>query len=100
MSETTTEVAGSNKDNPVWMKFVRDEDDNIQWGRIFLALALTALSGYIASQAQRAGGNIDFVTQARMKIALHQQKLGRSISAFGDTITTEGIAAYEKARPV
>lgn len=61
-------MVGESRDNPVFMKFIRDEQDNVKWGNILLLTVLTIASGYLASRAQRLGANPDITIQAKMKL--------------------------------
>jgi hypothetical protein len=45
------------KEQPLYMKLIANDDGQVQWKRIVIALAVTALSGWLASSSQRWGGS-------------------------------------------
>jgi hypothetical protein len=58
---------GASPDNPVYFRFLRDEDNALDWKKIVVMLGLTVLSGYLATQSQRAGSSPDQMKAARMR---------------------------------
>lgn len=94
------QVAGESAARPVYMKMVRDGDGEIRWGRILVMLAVTVLSGYLATKSQRAGGRIDFETELKMRAALAGQKTGSALCRAGCAISVASAKAYDRARPV
>ena len=94
-----SETPGTNADNPVFMRLIKDED-GIKWGNIVLALALTAASGYLASQSQRLGAKVDVNTIIKMRVAAAGERLGNEITKLGVSLSIVSARAYDRARPV
>jgi hypothetical protein len=92
-------VTGGSKDNPIFMKLIRD-DDGVKWGNIVVMLALTVVSGYLATKSQRAGSKIDFEREVKMRVAMFGEKLGNEITRAGVKLSLASSRAYDKARPV
>lgn len=93
-----TEPSGT-RDNPVWMKIIHDED-GIKWANLIVMLGLTALSGYLAARAQRAGSNPDLGVELRLKIAAAGERLGNEITKVGVALSISSARAYDRARSV
>jgi hypothetical protein len=94
-----TIVPGSTKDEPVFMKLIRDED-GIKWGNMLVMLGLTVLSGYLASKSQRWGSSPDVATALKMRAALAGEKIGNEITRAGIALSIASSRAYDRARPV
>jgi hypothetical protein len=60
-------ILGATKEHPIFFKFLRDDENNLDWKKIVLMLALTALSGYLATSSQRLGSHPDQLRTARMR---------------------------------
>jgi hypothetical protein len=80
------------------MKLVRDGDGQVQWGKIVVMLALTVVSGYLASQSQRAGARPDLVKQAKMRAYLTVEKAARVQAAAWKRVEGFAHTAYEIER--
>lgn len=93
-----TPVPGSTPDNPLFFKFLRDEDDQISLKKIVVMLALTALSGYLATQAQRAGSSPDQLKSARMRVHRAAETVSRRQAAFWSSVADHHHDLYEIAR--
>jgi hypothetical protein len=91
--------AGTSQENPIWMRFVKDEE-GIKWGNIILALALTAASGYLASQSQRLGSKPGVQTLLKMRIFNFGERLGNEITKVGVAVSIASARAYDRAKPI
>lgn len=90
--------------NPMW---IRLETGELNWKRILLALAVTAISGYIATQSQRGTSGPDVNTIARLRLARAGEQFGEGIiksgmelAAVGASIKLRSARAYANARPL
>ena len=92
-----TKAAGSAADAPLFMRLVRD-DDGVKWANILVMLAVTVVSGYLATKAQRAGSNPDSAREVRMKVARAQITVGSKLVRFGQRVEDAGWQAYDQAR--
>ena len=95
-----TEMIGSTEEHPIWMRLIKDDDDKIRWNRIIIALAFTAVSGYLAAASQRAGSHPDTMSLIKMRLAVMQQKIGRKMSKAGDSLYENGCKQFDMARPL
>ena len=93
-----TDQAGGSPEQPLYFKWVRDADGQVNWGRVVLALGLTALSAYLSMQAQRAGASPDAIKTLRMSAAQKQITLGVRLQRAGKRMEEAGWAAYDKVR--
>lgn len=93
----TGKPAGSAADAPLFMRLVRD-DDGVKWANILVMLAVTVVSGYLATKAQRAGSNPDSARELKMKVARAQITMGSKIVRLGQRVEETGWKAYEQAR--
>lgn len=100
MSESVSEIIGSTQQYPIWMRLVKDDDDKIRWNRILIALAFTAVSGYLATASQRAGSDIDAIALLKMRLAMLQQNIGRKLTKTGDALYESGCKRFDMARPL
>jgi hypothetical protein len=82
------------------MKVIRSDAGEVQWARIALMLALTVVSGYLATRSQRLGSRPDLEVQAKMRVALAEQKAGAALCRAGCALSVAGARAYDRARPV
>jgi hypothetical protein len=98
MPEETVQP-GTTAEQPFYFKWVRDEDGGIRWGRLILALALTAASAYLSVQAQRAGSSPDLNRTLVMSMARKRITLGVKIQRTGKAVEDAGWASYERLRP-
>lgn len=89
--------AGATADQPLYFRWVRD-DQGIQWDRLVLALALTALTAYVSVKSQKAAASPDFERSLRMGLAQRKITLGVRVQRAGKRIEEAGWAAYEAAR--
>lgn len=80
------------------MKLVRDGNGQVQWGRIAVMLALTVVSGYLATQSQRAGSNPDLIRQAKMRAYLAVEKIAHVQAVAWQRIEGFAHTAYEIER--
>lgn len=85
-------------DRPLFVKLVVDDDNKPRWGNILVMLGVTILSGWLASQSQRAGANPDATKQLRMKVARAEITIGHRLQRVGRSIEDAGWTAYESAR--
>lgn len=93
-----TEQAGASPEQPLYFKWVRDADGKVNWGRVLLALSLTALSAYVSVRAQRAGASPDGIRTMRMSAAQKQISMGVRIQRAGKRVEEAGWRAYEASR--
>lgn len=89
---------GTSRENPLYFKFLRDEQDNIQWSKVVLALALTVLSGYLATQAQRAGSGPDQLKAAKMRFHKTVETVARGQVVFWGKVADNASTRYDIAR--
>lgn len=93
-------MAGETQDQPIYVRWVTDDDGRLRWDRILVGLALTVVTGYLATAAQRAGSDPDLLTLGRMRAARGQQDLGRRLTRLGDRMYEAGCRNYDLARPL
>jgi cell division protein ZapA (FtsZ GTPase activity inhibitor) len=84
---------GSSPRNPL---HVRTESGEIDWKRVLVMLAITALSGYLAAQSQRSG--IDFNATVKMRAAKVGQHIGDALITTGIHISGAATKLYDSAR--
>jgi hypothetical protein len=80
------------------MKIILDEEGKISWKKIVIMLAVTALSGYIATQSQRAGSSADFARQLKMRGLLAVQKTAHLQAVAWQRIEGFAKTAYDIER--
>jgi hypothetical protein len=90
---------GSDPARPIYMRLVAGPDGSLSWQKIALMLAVTALSGFLASYGQRAGSEPDLIRSARMRAALASQRVCQAQADFWQRAATGSAQAYQKARP-
>lgn len=90
--------AGSSPESPVYFKWVRNDDDSINWGKVIISLSLTVLAAYLSVQTQRTAADPDFTRTVRMRLAQKQITLGVKMERAGKALEDAGWAAYEHAR--
>lgn len=56
-----TSAPANSPEHPFYVRWVTGDDGKVRWDRVVLALALTAVSGYLASRAQRWGSSASTV---------------------------------------
>jgi hypothetical protein len=96
MAQTT--ILGETPEHPIYFKFLRDEDLKLDWKKIAVMLALTALSGYLATQSQRLGSQPDQLRTARMR---YHRALGLAAAHQGEfwsRVAKHHADLYEVAR--
>lgn len=91
-------TAGTSADQPLYFKWVRDDDGQVNWGRVVLALGLTVLTAYLSVQTQRAASSPDFARTIRMSVARRKITAGVRLQRAGKALEDAGWAAYETAR--
>jgi hypothetical protein len=94
----TDAAPGTTADNPLYFKFLRADDDSIDWGKVVLALALTVLSGYLATQAQRAGSNPDQLKAAKMRFHKTVKDAAEAQVTFWRKVADNAGTRYDIAR--
>jgi hypothetical protein len=94
----TEQPAGTTPEQPLFFKWVRDEQGQVNWGRVVLALALTVATAYLSVQTQRSASSPDFARSARMGLAQKKITAGVKIQRIGKAVENAGWAAYEAAR--
>lgn len=80
------------------MRLVRGDDGELRWDRILLMLALTIVSGYLASSSQRLGSHPDQLRETRMRLHLAGEKLAGKQAIFWLKIARHQHDLYEIAR--
>jgi hypothetical protein len=80
------------------MRLVAGPDGSLNWQKIVLMLAVTALSGFLAARSQRAGADPDLLRSARMRAALASQRLCQRQADFWQHAATASAQAYQRAR--
>lgn len=93
-----TEQAGATPEQPLYFKWVRDADGQVNWGRVALMLGLTVLSAYLSVKTQRTASSPDFTREIRMGLAQRKITLGVKIQRAGKRLEDAGWAAYEQVR--
>lgn len=93
-----TEIPGATEDKPLFVKWIEDDDGEIRWGRVLLALALTVATAYLSMATQRAAGSPDLHKTIAMGAARKRITLGVKLQRAGKAIEDAGWAAYEAAR--
>ena len=102
MAGTRDEVSSAvadlgTRENPVYFRWFRDEDDKPDWGKIILMLGITVVSGYLAAKSQRWGSAADDpVRQVKMRVAQKQITLGARLQRVGRVVEEHGWSAYER----
>lgn len=94
----TEQAAGSSAEEPLFFKWVHNEDDSINWAKIILMLGLTVLTGYLSVQSQRAASSPDFNRTIRMGLAQKKITLGVKVQRIGMRLENAGWTAYEQLR--
>jgi hypothetical protein len=89
---------GSTRENPIYFRFLRDEELKLDWRKIATMLALTALSGYLATASQRAGSRPDGLKMARMYYHATAGKLAAKQTEFWRGVYKHHADLYEIAR--
>jgi predicted transcriptional regulator len=59
-------VPGVTKEHPLYFKLM-SEPIKMDWKKIGVMLAITIISGYVASQSQRMGSSPDIIRTAKMR---------------------------------
>lgn len=93
-----TATAGATPEQPLFFKWVRDEDGQVNWGRVLFSLGLTVLAAYLSIQTQRTAADPDFMRTLRMSAARQRITLGVRVQRAGKAIEDAGWTAYEQAR--
>ena len=91
-------AAGTTPEQPFYFKWVRDEDGQVQWGRIVLMLGLTVVTAYLSVQSQRAASSPDFNRSLAMALARRRITAGLQLQRAGRAVEDAGWAAYERIR--
>lgn len=81
------------KRNPL---HVRTETGELDWKRILIMLAVTALTGYLASQSQRT--SMDFNATAKMRLGRAGQRVGDALITTGIHVQNAATKLYDSAR--
>jgi hypothetical protein len=89
---------GSTRDNPVYFRFLRDDENNLDIKKVLVMLALTILSGYLAVQSQRIGSSPDQLRSARMRYHRAAGRVAASQGKFWTEIAKHHADRYEIAR--
>lgn len=89
---------GASPDNPLYFKFLRDGNDDLNWGKVAVALAVTVLSGYLATQSQRAGSGPDQLKAAKMRLYRMVGQVARGQVQFWGQIESNAHTRYDIAR--
>jgi hypothetical protein len=94
------EQPGATRETPVYTKMLRDDKDQVDWGRVVVGLGLTVLTGYLAAKSQRWGSNADLGSLIKMKLASLGQDLGQDLCRIGCQLSRKCAKAYDNARPL
>jgi hypothetical protein len=94
----TDAVPGSTPEAPLYFRFLRDDQDNIQWGKVVVALALSVLSAYLATQAQRSGSGPDQMKAIKMKYHRAVNELAIGQAKFWSKVADNAATRYDIAR--
>jgi hypothetical protein len=90
-------MSGETPGNPVYFKFVRDDNDQLDWTKILIMLGITVVSGYLAAKSQRWGAEeSNPVLTVKMKLAQKRIGLGHKLQVVGRSIEEAGWEAYER----
>lgn len=88
------------RESPLYFKWVRDDNGDINWAKIAIMLAVTVLSGYLATRSQRWGSSsLDPVRTARLAVAKKEISLGHRLQKAGRALEEHGWETYSKASP-
>lgn len=90
--------AGTTPEHPLYFRFLRDDQNDLQLGKILVALGLTVLSAYLATQAQRAGSGPDQLKAAKMKVYKTISKVAHGQAAFWGKVAQNADTRYDIAR--
>ena len=90
------EAAGT-ETNPIWMRLIKDEK-GIKWGHLVVMLVFTVASGYLASQAQRAGGDADMAKSLKMRYHHEVMKYAAKRERFWLSVICHHHDQYDLAR--
>lgn len=93
-----TEQPGSSQEQPLFFKWVHDDDGGIRWGRVLVALGLTIATAYLSVATQRAASSPDFARSMAMGLAQKRITAGVRIQRIGRAVEDAGWAAYDTAR--
>jgi hypothetical protein len=96
MRPTSPEPGSRN--NPLYFRILRDDKDNFDLAKIVVALGLTVLSAYLATQAQRAGSGPDQLKAARMRFHRGVVQLAYAQVKFWDKVAKDARDRYDLAR--
>jgi hypothetical protein len=89
-----TVTPGASPQVPLYMKIVHT-DQKLDVGKIVLLLGVTVISGYLASQSQRAGSDADFAKTLRMRYHLGCQKAAVGQAKFWTAVAEHHHDLYE-----
>lgn len=85
-------------DNPIYFRFLRDEKDKIQLGKLLLTLGLTVLATYLAAQAQRSSSSPDQLKTAKMRIYRTMGQVANRNLVFWEKVAATARDRYEIAK--
>lgn len=90
--------AGTTPDHPLYFRVLRDDQDQLQWSKVVIALGLTVLSAYLAAQAQRGASGPDQLKSAKMRFHKGVVQLAYRQVMFWEKVAKYARDRYEIAR--
>jgi hypothetical protein len=89
---------GTSPDHPLYFRILRDDQDQLQWSKIVIALGLTVLSAYLAAQAQRGASSPDQLRSAKMAFYRTVWKVANGQVVFWRKVAQDADTRYDIAR--
>lgn len=86
------------QEDPLFFQIIRTDDGDINWKRIGIALAVTVVTGYLASQSQRWGQNPDLVKSIKMRYHETVRAIADSQIRLWSKVSMKAETAYDIAR--
>jgi hypothetical protein len=89
---------GASPDSPLYFRILRDDQDQLQWSKVVVALGLAVLSAYLTAQAQQAGSGPDQLRSVKMAFYRALGRAARGQSVFWARIAQDADTRYDIAR--
>lgn len=88
-------LPGGSAERPLFVRWVSGDDGKVKWGRIVLALTLTAVTAYLSVAIQRGMSGPDVVKTIKMRGAALQLQYAKKRISHWEIIAMKAQHRYD-----